>query len=88
MAQFIGIQEVKNYDHWKKSFDEDNSTREKAGIKTVSVTRGFSNPNEVCVVMETKDPEAAEKFANSPELKKIMEESGVLPGGKLFIGKN
>ena len=88
MAQFIGIHEVKDYDHWKEKFDEDNSRREEAGMRTVSVTRGHANANEVCVIFDVDNAEVAQAFANSPELKEKMEAAGVLPGGKLFVGSN
>jgi len=85
---FVGIQEVKDYDHWRESFDEDNAKREEAGITVVSVTRGHTNPNEVCVIMEASDAAIAHGFSTSPELGEKMEAAGVLPGGRLFVGAN
>ena len=48
----VGSFEVKDWDHWKKSFDSHKEPREAAGIKTVYVGNEIDNPNKVHIVME------------------------------------
>ena len=49
----VGSFEVKDWDHWKKSFDAHKEPREAAGIKTVYVGNEIDNPNKVHIVMDT-----------------------------------
>ena len=45
MVKMVGSFEVKDWDHWKKSFDAHKEPREAAGIKTVYVGNEIDNPN-------------------------------------------
>ena len=46
MVKMVGSFEVKDWDHWKKSFDAHKEPREAAGIKTVYVGNEIDNPNK------------------------------------------
>ena len=86
MGKFVGIHEVQDYDAWRTKFDEDEEKRAGMGMRTIDVHRSAANPNEVCIIIEADDMEAADNFANSPDLEARMKEAGVLEGGKYFLG--
>ena len=57
-------------------FDEHAEPREAAGIKTIYVGNELENPNKVHFVMETPAADTMQKFMQSPENAKIIEQSG------------
>ena len=76
MVKMVGSFEVKDWDHWKKSFDAHKEPREAAGIKTVYVGNEIDNPNKVHIVMETPAADTMKKFMQDPDNAKVIEESG------------
>ncbi len=54
--------EVKNFSEWKKGFDNGSSVRDKAGIKVLSVCSSIKNENEIIVVEEAENAQAAHDF--------------------------
>jgi hypothetical protein len=54
--------EVKNFTEWKKSFDAGAPVREKAGIKVMSVCSSVENENQVVVIEEAENAQAAHDF--------------------------
>ena len=76
MVKIVGSFEVGDWAHWKKMFDEHSEPREAAGIKTIYVGNEVENPNKVHFVMETPAADTMQKFMQSPENAKIIEQSG------------
>ena len=76
MVKIVGSFEVNDWAHWKKMFDEHAEPREAAGIKTIYVGNELENPNKVHFVMETPAEDTMQKFMQSPENAKIIEQSG------------
>ena len=76
MVKIVGSFEVNDWAHWKKMFDEHAEPREAAGIKTIYVGNEVENPNKVHFVMETPAADTMQKFMQSPENAKIIEQSG------------
>ena len=76
MVKIVGSFEVNDWAHWKKMFDEHAEPRETAGIKTIYVGNEVENPNKVHFVMETPAADTMQKFMQSPENAKIIEQSG------------
>lgn len=68
---------VKDYDTWKIAFDEHSETRKAAGSKGGHLFRGDDNPNEVIAVLEFEDLDKAREFANSDNLREVMQNAGV-----------
>jgi heme-degrading monooxygenase HmoA len=58
-------------------YDEHGATRKAAGCKGTQVFRSSENPNEVLVLLEWNDLEPARKFAQSQDLREVMQRAGV-----------
>jgi quinol monooxygenase YgiN len=69
---------VKNFDVWKKSFDEHESMRVANGLSKLAVCRDMAKPNLVYVFLKAADIQKAKDFATNPSLKKAMKEGGVI----------
>jgi hypothetical protein len=71
-------QNVKDYDTWKKVFDEDGSNRKMAGSKGGHVFRSLEDPKNVFVLLEFEEMDKAKKFMGSEGLKEAMKKAGVV----------
>ncbi|TDD98031.1 hypothetical protein [Flavobacterium cellulosilyticum] len=69
---------VKDFDTWKKSFDEHESMRAANGISLRALGRDMENPNKVLIFLEIDDLQKAKDFAASPNLKEAMQKGGVI----------
>jgi hypothetical protein len=69
---------VKDYASWRKGYDADQLNRAKAGFTVSGVYAAVNDPNNISVVGEFANAEAAEAFTTSPKLKEIMEKAGVI----------
>jgi quinol monooxygenase YgiN len=69
---------VKDFDTWKKGFDEHESMRADNGLTKISVCRNMGNPNKVLIFLKVADLKKAKDFAASPNLKEAMQKSGVM----------
>jgi quinol monooxygenase YgiN len=69
---------VKDFDKWKKGFDEDEMNRSANGLTLRALARGIDNPNNVFVFLNVSDLQKAKDFAASPKLKDIMQKLGVM----------
>ncbi|WP_293875222.1 hypothetical protein [Flavobacterium sp.] len=69
---------VKNYDVWKKGFDEDEPNRVASGLTLRALARGMDNPNKVYIFLNVTDMQKAKDFATSPKLKNVMQKLGVI----------
>lgn len=54
--------EVKSFTEWKKGFDAGVPVREKAGIKVLSVCSSIENENQIVVIEEAANAQAAHEF--------------------------
>lgn len=54
--------EVKSFVEWKKGFDAGAPVREKAGIKVLSVCTSIENENQIVVIEEAANAQAAHDF--------------------------
>jgi heme-degrading monooxygenase HmoA len=78
-------QNVKDFEAWKKVFDEDGSNRKMAGSKGGHVFRALDDPNNVFVLLEFENQEKANKFMNSDRLKETMKNAGVLGKPDVYL---
>lgn len=69
---------VKDYDTWKKGFDQDEMNRSANGLTLRALARGIDNPNNVFVFLNVSDLQKAKDFATSPKLKNVMQKLGVM----------
>lgn len=69
---------VKDYENWKREYDQGLTLRKTYGVRASSVYRNAKDANEVTVAQQTESLEAALAMANSDELKARMAEAGVI----------
>lgn len=68
---------VEDYARWKPGFDGHSATRKAHGSKGGHVFRSADDPDEVLILLEWDDLEKARQFAQSDDLRKAMQQSGV-----------
>ena len=78
MVTLMISHEVKNYDEFKKAFDQHEEIRAKAGVKILNIFNGVENKNHVTVISEVGTIEDAKAFMANPNLKEVMEAAGVI----------
>lgn len=78
MVSILVQHDVKNVKEWKKAFDSHQKLRTDSGEVSAQVFNALDNPQTVIVLCKWSSKEKAEKFAASEELKKAMQESGVV----------
>jgi len=69
---------VKDFDKWKKGFDEDEMNRSASGLTLRALARGIDNPNNVFIFLNVSDLQKAKDFGASPKLKDVMQKLGVM----------
>ena len=69
---------VKDFDSWKKGFDQDEMNRSASGLTLRALARGIDNPNNVFIFLNVSDLQKAKDFAGSPKLKEVMQKVGVI----------
>ena len=74
----IIFSKVKDYDAWKKSFDEHRDARKNGGLTDRGVGYGMDDKTNVVVVLCINDMKKAREFLNSPELKARRAAAGVI----------
>ncbi len=78
MVTVILSHEVKNFDRWKKLFDEGESLRTDNGVRTLDVFQSVDNPNMVTVITEFPGAEAVQGFMSNPTFRETMQKAGVI----------
>ncbi|MEP7238337.1 MAG: hypothetical protein ABI685_10745 [Ferruginibacter sp.] len=68
---------VKDWDAWKKVYDDDKANRMNAGLTDRVLSYSIGDNHQVSMVFLVSDMKKAEDFSNSPELKAKMEAGGV-----------
>jgi heme-degrading monooxygenase HmoA len=76
---------VKDYDKWKTVFDGNSATRKTAGEKGGRLFHNVDDSSEVLIYLRWETMENARKFFNSEELKKRMQESGVIDTPDIYF---
>lgn len=79
---------VKDFDAWVKVYDaEGEAKRMENGLLDRGMARGIEDPNMVYLVFAITDMAKAKARINSPELKKIMTDAGVVGPPQIFFYK-
>lgn len=76
MAKILIWHKVKDFDTWKRGYDEDAPRRDGAGFKELGIHRGKIDSNSLVIELEG-DPGVMEQMISDPQLKEKMQESGV-----------
>ena len=85
MAYILVKQKVEDYTKWKAVFDENRSNRKQSGSEGGWVFQSLNDPNEVVVLLKWDNPENAKRFLESVDLKKAMEQAGVVGQPNIHI---
>lgn len=68
---------VKDYDAWRRVFDENTPNRQDYGLKKGVIFRNMDQVNELLILMEWDEEEKARQFFGTAELREVMERAGV-----------
>jgi adenylosuccinate synthase len=83
--RIIIFSKVKDYDAWKKSFDEHSDVRKNGGVTDRGVGYSYDDKNNVTVVLAINDMKKARDFIKSPELRARMDSAGVIGKPDIFF---
>jgi len=75
MAYIFVRHTVEDFDKWKVEFDNHASTRGASGSQGGMLFRGANN--EVVIILKWSSLEAARAFAQSDNLREVMQKAGV-----------
>ena len=78
MATMFVRHTVSNYHTWRKVYDDLAPVQKAKGVTAQAVYQAADNPNDITVTHEFATVEAAQTFAESDELKKAMQNAGVV----------
>ena len=76
---------IKDYDQWRPVFDRVKPLRDKAGVTNARVYRDIGSPNELLVWNETSDVAATREALTSGEIRKAMQEGGVIGPPRIHV---
>ena len=79
---------VADYDVWRAKYDELLPVREAAGMTRAQVLRAPDDPNMIILIHEFETLEGVETLMSSPEVKKAMQDAGVLAKPVFTVGLN
>jgi len=78
MVHVVIDHKVKDYAKWKPAFDKHSDTRKKSGSKGGTLFHVSGEPNHISILIEFDAKENATKFYESEDLKKVMQDAGVI----------
>ena len=78
MASMLVRAQVKDFQAWKKVYDEAGDMRDSFGGGADRVYQDESDPNTYTAIIEWDSIENAKNYSQSPELRAAMEKAGVL----------
>ena len=86
MGMMIVRLKVRDYGQWRPLFDQHAEMQRAAGLINPRVYHSAdSNKSEIVVVFDTEDTKKAKDFAASTDLKKAMDEAGVLDAPTIYF---
>jgi heme-degrading monooxygenase HmoA len=78
MPSMLVHHKVRDFAKWKPFFERHESTREASGSKSAQVFQNIDDPTDVFILFGWDSVENAKKFSISDDLKKVMEQAGVV----------
>ena len=76
---------VKDIEHWKKVFDEQEAAGIAAGLSVKAVWRAVDKADEVFFILGVEDRARAEAYMATPEAAAVGEEAGATEGEFWFL---
>ena len=88
MANYMVVRhKIRDYSVWKPGYDADLPRRTEAGLTEKHLFRGADDPNEIIALFEAKDLSRAKAFAESADLRQIMQKAGVVDQPDIYFLK-
>ena len=78
MVNVIVRHKVEDFGKWKPLYDEHASARKEAGCQSDQVLQNGEDPNDVAVYFDWDNLENFKKFADSDDIKEVMQKAGVV----------
>jgi hypothetical protein len=75
---FLVKHKVRDFLAWKSEFDAHAPMQAAAGLSVKKLLHGADDPNEVVILFKAEDVARAKAFAESANLKEVMEKAGVI----------
>jgi hypothetical protein len=85
MALMIVHHKVLDYAIWRPAFDAHESSRVEVGITNGRVYRKAEDPNDLIILADVADADAARAWAASEDVKTAMQSAGVLGSAKVHV---
>jgi hypothetical protein len=85
MPSVLVRHKVQDYARWRPLFDEHAATRKSYGFKGGYLMRSADNPNEIIAYFEVEDLAKAREFAQSANLREVMQNGGVADQPDIFF---
>jgi heme-degrading monooxygenase HmoA len=85
MTQLFVHHKVEDYSKWRRVYDEMDGLRKTFGMTGARVFHTTTNPNEIVIITDWPTPEKARAYAQSPDLKKAMQNAGVISQPDILI---
>lgn len=79
---------VTDYEQWKSAFDAHSLTRQANGCRGGQLFRNAADPNELIVLLEWDVLERARQFAQSEDLRLLMQQAGVVDPPTIYFLKD
>jgi len=85
MPQLLVRHKIADYAKWKPVFDGHASMQKAAGITSGRLFHSADDASEIVILFEVQDIERAREFTQSEDLKKAMEQSGVVDMPDIYL---
>lgn len=79
---------VTDYETWKSAFDAHCVIRQANGSRGGQLFRSADNPNELIILLEWDVLEKARQFAQSEDLRAVMQQAGVVEQPAIYFLKD
>jgi hypothetical protein len=86
MAGYMLVRhKIRDFSLWKPGYDAHLPKRVEAGLTEKHLLRGANDPNEVIILFEARDLNRARAFAESADLREVMQKLGVLDRPDIYF---
>jgi hypothetical protein len=88
MPYLLVRHKVTDYEQWKSVFDAHSLTRQANGSRGGQLFRNASDPNELVILLEWDVLEKARQFAQSEDLREVLQRAGVVDHPSIYFLKD
>lgn len=86
MATYMLVRHrVRDFAEWKRGYDDHLPKRDEAGLEEKYLLHNDAEPNEVVILFAAQDLGRAKAFAESQELREVMERVGVIDKPDIYF---